>query len=68
MVLLLLSLASAVLLIMDVVLGLVPAIVLAAVVLAWFTMWWFVLPLRTRARQLAEDDHQPDGDGSSVLD
>ena len=29
---------------MDVVLGLVPAIALAAVVLAWFTMWWFVLP------------------------
>ena len=69
MVLLLLSMASAVLLIMDVVLGLVPAIVLAAVVLTWFTMWWFVLPLRTRARQLAaEDDHQPDGEKSPALD
>ena len=44
--LLLLSMVSAVLLIMDVVLGLVPALVLAAVVLTWFTMWWFVLPLR----------------------
>ena len=44
LVLLLLSMTSAVLLIMDVVLGLVPAIALAAVVLAWFTMWWFVLP------------------------
>jgi hypothetical protein len=66
MVMLLLSMASAVLLIMDVVLGLVPAIVLAAVVLVWFTMWWFVLPLRTRARQLAADDDyptdQPDAD------
>jgi hypothetical protein len=59
LVLLLLSMASAVLLIMDVVLGLVPAIVLAAVVLVWFTMWWFALPLRTRARQLAADDDQP---------
>ena len=68
LVLLLLSMASAVLLIMDVVLGLAPAIVLAAGVLAWFTMWWFVLPLRTRARQLAADDHQPDGDRSSALD
>src|SRR6516225_4975768 len=69
LVLLLLSLASAVLLIMDVVLGLVPAIVLAAAVLAWFTMWWFVLPLRSRARQLAEtDDDQSDGDRSSALD
>jgi hypothetical protein len=60
LVLLLLSMASAVLLIMDVVLGLVPAIVLAAGVLGWFTMWWFVLPLLSRARQLAADnDHQP---------
>ena len=67
--LLLLSMVSAVLLIMDVVLGLVPAIVLAAVVLAWFTMWWFVLPLRSRARELAEDDdRQPDGDRSTALD
>jgi hypothetical protein len=69
LVLLLLSMTSAVLLIMDVVLGLVPAIVLAAAVLAWFTMWWFVLPLRSRARQLAEtDDDQSDGDRSSALD
>ena len=69
LVLLLLSMASAVLLIMDVVLGLVPAILLAAGVLAWFTMWWFVLPLRSRARQLAEtDDDQSDGDRSSALD
>ena len=67
--LLLLSMVSAVLLIMDVVLGLMPAIVLAGVVLAWFTMWWFVLPLRSRARELAEDDdRQPDGDRSTALD
>jgi tetrahydromethanopterin S-methyltransferase subunit E len=60
--LLLLSMVSAVLLIMDVVLGLVPALVLAAVVLTWFTMWWFVLPLRTRLREPAVDDRRPDDD------
>ncbi|MGZ7087381.1 MAG: DUF6328 family protein, partial [Ilumatobacteraceae bacterium] len=61
LVLLLLSMVSAVLLIMDVVLGLAPAVTLAAGVLAWFTMWWFVLPLRTRTRQLAADDRRSDG-------
>lgn len=67
LVLLLLSMVSAVLLIMDVVLGLAPAIALAAGVLAWFTMWWFVLPLRTRVRQLAADDRGPDDEGPSAL-
>jgi hypothetical protein len=69
LVLLLLSMVSAVLLIMDVVLGLVPAVLLAAAVLVWFTMWWFVLPLQTRARQLAVDDDGRSGDDrSSALD
>ena len=69
LVLLLLSMVSAVLLIMDVVLGLAPAIILAAAVLVWFTMWWFVLPLQTRARQLAVDDDGRSGDDrSSALD
>jgi len=63
LVLLLLSLVSAVLLIMDVVLGLAPAIVLAAGVLGWFAGWWFVLPLRSRLQHLAGEDRQPDGDG-----
>jgi Family of unknown function (DUF6328) len=66
LVLLLLSMVSAVLLIMDVVLGLAPAIALAAVVLAWFTIWWFVLPLQARARQLAAEDRRPDGGGPSA--
>jgi hypothetical protein len=65
LVLLLLSMVSAVLLIMDVVLGRVPAFILAAAVLTWFTMWWFVLPLLTRVRDLAADDPRPDGDGPS---
>jgi Family of unknown function (DUF6328) len=62
LVLLLLSMVSAVLLVMDVILGLVPAVILAAVVLTWFTMWWFALPLRTRSRELVADDRRPDGD------
>ncbi|HYX62394.1 MAG TPA: DUF6328 family protein [Streptosporangiaceae bacterium] len=67
LVLLLLSMVSAVLLIMDVVLGLAPAVALAVGVLAWFTMWWFVLPLRTRTLQLAADGRRPDGDTASAL-
>jgi hypothetical protein len=67
LVLLLLSLVSAVLLIMDVVLGLAPAIVLAASLFAWFTVWWFVVPLRSRARQVAADDGRPDDNKSSAL-
>jgi Family of unknown function (DUF6328) len=60
MVMLLLSLVSAVLLVMDVVLGLVPAIALAAVVLVWFAIWWFVLPLISRARHQAADGRARD--------
>jgi hypothetical protein len=61
--LLLLSLVSAVFLVMDVVLGMVPAIVLAAGMFAWFALWWFVLPLRSRFRNLSADGRQPDRDG-----
>ena len=57
-----LSLVSAVFLVMDVVLGMVPAIVLAAGMFAWFTLWWFVLPLRSRFRNLSADG-RPDRDG-----
>jgi hypothetical protein len=57
LVLLLLSLVSAVLLVMDVVVGRVPAIALAAVVLVWFTVWWFVLPLTSRARHRDAEGH-----------
>jgi Family of unknown function (DUF6328) len=57
LVLLLLSLVSAVLLVMDVVVGRVPAIVLAAAVLVWFVAWWFVLPLASRARHRAAGGH-----------
>jgi hypothetical protein len=60
--LLLLSMVSAVLLIMDIVLGRVPAFLLAAAVLTWFTMGWFVLPLLTLVREPAVDDRRPDDD------
>ena len=53
---------------MDVVLGRVPAFILAAAVLTWFTMWWFVLPLQTRVQDLAADDRLPDEDEPSGKD
>jgi hypothetical protein len=59
MVLLLFSLVSAVLLVMDVVLGLGPAIGLASGVLVWFTVWWFVIPVISRVRNQAADGHRP---------
>ena len=63
LVLLLLSLVSAVFLIMDVVLGMVPAIILAAGAFGWFAVWWFVLPVRSRRQHPADDGYQPDDDG-----
>jgi Family of unknown function (DUF6328) len=47
---LLLALVSALLLILDVTLGLVPALALAGVAFAWFVTWWFLLPLRACLR------------------
>jgi hypothetical protein len=55
LVLLLLSVVSAILLVMDVVLGLWPAVALACVAFGWFVMWWFVLPMASRVRHEAED-------------
>ena len=69
MALMLLSLVSAVLLVMDVVLGLVPAIVLASAMLVWFAAWWFAVPLVSRHRnqvgELAAGAHTP-ADGVPV--
>jgi hypothetical protein len=47
---LLLAIISALLLILDVVLGLGPALFLGAGALAWFVAWWFVLPIWSRLR------------------
>lgn len=50
LVLLLLALVSALLLILDVVIGLWPALPLAAGALGWFAAWWFGLPAWSRIR------------------
>ncbi|MFI9815423.1 DUF6328 family protein [Saccharothrix variisporea] len=55
LVLLKLALAAALLLILDVVLGLVPALWITSGLVAWFGFWWFVLPLRYRARSPRRD-------------
>src|ERR1051326_2201935 len=53
LVLLLLALISALLLILDVVIGLGPALFLAVGALGWFVTWWFVLPVWSRIRHQA---------------
>jgi O-antigen/teichoic acid export membrane protein len=52
---LVLAMASALLLILDVVTGPVWAAILVAVVLMWFMTWWFIVPFRSRLR------HPPGG-------
>ena len=47
---LLLAIVSALLLILDVVLGHGPALFLGTGALAWFIAWWFVLPIWSRLR------------------
>jgi hypothetical protein len=47
---LLLAMISAIVLILDVVLGLGAALFLGTGALAWFVAWWFVLPLWSRLR------------------
>jgi hypothetical protein len=56
LVLLLLAMISALLLILDVVIGLTPALLLAAVALVWFVIWWFARPLWSRLRSPAYAD------------
>jgi Family of unknown function (DUF6328) len=53
LVLLMFSLVSAVLLIMDVVFGMGPAVIMASGTLGWFLAWWFVLPMWSRIRHAA---------------
>ncbi|MEU5696431.1 DUF6328 family protein [Actinosynnema sp. NPDC020468] len=50
LVLLKLALAAALLLILDVVLGLWPAVAVTSAITSWFSFWWYVVPLRYRAR------------------
>jgi hypothetical protein len=69
LVLLLLAIVSALLLILDVIIGLGPALALAAGALSWFITWWFILPAWKRLRH---QDHQgmagapPDADTGPV--
>jgi hypothetical protein len=57
LVLLLLAMSSALLLILDVVVRLGPAVFLAVGGLIWFVTWWFILPLWNRARH--QRPHEP---------
>jgi hypothetical protein len=50
LVLMMLSISTAMLLILDVVLGLRIALWLSSGILCWFSLWWYVLPLRYRWR------------------
>jgi Family of unknown function (DUF6328) len=62
--LLLLAMVSALLLILDVVIGLGPSLFLAAGALVWFVTWWFVLPLLSRIRHEAVTEPLDDPAGS----
>jgi Family of unknown function (DUF6328) len=59
--LLMLSLVSAILLILDFVFGTGPAVIMAAVTLGWFLAWWLVVPVWCRIRHAAAGDtpHHP---------
>ena len=64
LVLLMLSLVSAVLLILDFVFGTGPAVIMAAATLGWFLVWWLVVPVWCRIRHAAAGDtphHRPSG-------
>ena len=62
LVLLMLSLVSAVLLIVDVVFGAGPAVIMASGTFGWFFTWWFVLPAWSRIRHAGVDDISPPGE------
>lgn len=62
--LLMFSLVSAVLLILDFVFGTGPAVITAAATLGWFLVWWLVVPVWCRIRHAAAGDaphHRPSG-------
>ena len=60
--LLMLSLVSAVLLIMDFVFGTGPGVVMAAATLSWFLAWWFLVPVCCRIRHVAAQSAGAVGD------
>lgn len=62
LVLLKLALAAALLLILDVVLGRWPAVWVTAGIVAWFSFWWYALPLGYRLSGRAEVPDRLTGD------
>ncbi|HEY0806289.1 MAG TPA: DUF6328 family protein [Pseudonocardiaceae bacterium] len=48
LILMMLSISTSMLLILDVVLGLRTALWLSGAILGWFSLWWYILPLRYR--------------------
>lgn len=68
LVLLLLALVSALLLILDVAIGLGPALFLALGALSWFVTWWFILPIWNRVRHQACGDELDAPDEGSQQD
>jgi hypothetical protein len=59
--LLMFSLVSAVLLILDFVFGTGPAVIMAAATLGWFLVWWLVVPVWCRIRHAVAGDTSPPG-------
>jgi hypothetical protein len=57
--LLLATMGSALLLILDIVIGMHPAMLLTGAALGWFVTWWFVLPTWTRVRHRDCAEHRP---------
>ena len=53
-----LSLAAALLLILDVVIGTTPALWISSTILAWFSSCWFLAPLYARRSQPAVLPHR----------
>jgi hypothetical protein len=66
--LLMLTIGAALLLIFDLVVGEPEARWLTGAVLAWFAVWWYVLPAVMRMRHNHRNDDGPPGDGDDAGD
>jgi hypothetical protein len=58
LVLMMLSLAMAILLILDGTLGTTGAMWITGGILCWFSMWWYVLPMRYRMHATRASHHR----------
>ena len=68
LVLLKLALAAALLLILDVVLGRWQAVWITAAIVAWFSFWWYLVPLRYRLTRRAQVPDRFAGDVGARTD